>query len=323
MNKIKSFIYLDDYKMYSISSQIFEGMTEYIIQSSKQRTEEKTKQKGEIFSGQVLADIIEKQKDETEKKFLHDYSYTLFENELLKNNRVLVGNKDNLEDVINAIPKYNFIKITSRIAFNDTKQIEDVIDKFNELGFALTYITQKSSIEEQSNTMMEQSKDISDRNKRSNVQRLIKNNLSTNQIKELAKQNNLQLEPDYLKSLKLILNYGYNSQFEVQMPFSANDKYYLFSSVLKRDKLKESELNIIKKHGRLSEKEFTIFGILTQVNEQKQDLELYRDRSDDNNNNMKEAVINLIFHLTNVESTFTGKLNYEYIIDPIAIYQEI
>jgi hypothetical protein len=30
MDNIKSFIYLDEYKMYSISSQLFEGLTEYI-----------------------------------------------------------------------------------------------------------------------------------------------------------------------------------------------------------------------------------------------------------------------------------------------------
>lgn len=29
---IKSFIYLDEDKMYSISSQLFEGMTQYILQ---------------------------------------------------------------------------------------------------------------------------------------------------------------------------------------------------------------------------------------------------------------------------------------------------
>ena len=31
-SKIKSFIYLDEDKMYSISSQLFEGMTQYILQ---------------------------------------------------------------------------------------------------------------------------------------------------------------------------------------------------------------------------------------------------------------------------------------------------
>lgn len=35
MSGIKNFIYLDEYKMYSISSQIFEGITEYLVDHKK------------------------------------------------------------------------------------------------------------------------------------------------------------------------------------------------------------------------------------------------------------------------------------------------
>ena len=38
MDNIKSFIYLDEYKMYSISSQLFEGLTEYILSGEKEST---------------------------------------------------------------------------------------------------------------------------------------------------------------------------------------------------------------------------------------------------------------------------------------------
>ena len=99
----------------------------------------------------------------------------------------------------------------------------------------------------------------------------------------------------------------------------------MFSALLNRNYLKESELSIVKKFGRISEKSFTVFGILTQVKNEKEELEFYYDKSDsaDENTSMKEAIRNIIFHLTNVESTFTGKLNYEYVIDPIAVYQQI
>jgi len=38
---------------------------------------------------------------------------------------------------------------------------------------------------------------------------------------------------------------------------------------------------------------------------------------------MKEALMNMVSMLTNLETTFTGKLDYEYIIDPIAVYLEM
>lgn len=35
MGKIKSFVYLNESKMYSLSSQLFEGLTEYILSEKK------------------------------------------------------------------------------------------------------------------------------------------------------------------------------------------------------------------------------------------------------------------------------------------------
>lgn len=79
---IKSFIYLDDYKLYSLSSQMFQGFTEYIISGSTASTEEEEKQKGAFASGKMMSDILKKEKSSTEKKYLHDYAFNLLESEL-------------------------------------------------------------------------------------------------------------------------------------------------------------------------------------------------------------------------------------------------
>ena len=46
MEKIKSFIYLDEYKMYSISAQMSRGITDYLMSHQKSTTEESEEQKG-------------------------------------------------------------------------------------------------------------------------------------------------------------------------------------------------------------------------------------------------------------------------------------
>jgi hypothetical protein len=38
---------------------------------------------------------------------------------------------------------------------------------------------------------------------------------------------------------------------------------------------------------------------------------------------MKEALMNMVANLTNLEETFIGRLSNEVIIDPIAIYTEL
>ena len=67
MQTIKNFIYLDEYKMYSISSQIFEGITEYLIDYQETKREEEEKQKGLIGSGKIMADILKSESGTEEK----------------------------------------------------------------------------------------------------------------------------------------------------------------------------------------------------------------------------------------------------------------
>ena len=60
-NKIKSFIYLDNDKMYSISSQLFEGLTEYILRDNKTTSTEDDQQKAQVFSGNLMREILQQQ----------------------------------------------------------------------------------------------------------------------------------------------------------------------------------------------------------------------------------------------------------------------
>ncbi|HSH24742.1 MAG TPA: hypothetical protein VLA13_04310, partial [Massilibacterium sp.] len=110
---IKNFIYLDEEKMYSLSSQLFEGVTEYVLNESASERDETEEQKGPVGSGRVLGDILRNSERNTEKKFLNDYSYTIFEKKLLDDDRVLV--LTNLELAADKdINKKSFIKITSK-----------------------------------------------------------------------------------------------------------------------------------------------------------------------------------------------------------------
>lgn len=90
---IKNFIYLDEDKMYSLSSQIFEGVTEYILDEKSTESEETESQKGPLASGRILSDILKRVGRTTEKKFLNDFSYSLFEKNCLKIKKSLRSTK--------------------------------------------------------------------------------------------------------------------------------------------------------------------------------------------------------------------------------------
>lgn len=325
MKKLRSFIYIDNYKMYSISSQLFEGLTEYIVSTKTQTQQETESQKGPVGSGRVLADIIEKNTNETEKKFLHDYSYNLFEEALLKDSRVLELNSFNIHKEVKKIIDYSFIKVTGNVVFNDLKIIESTIRDFNKIGESFGYITQKEAYDIEVKKLKETVSSIKDSNQKAKANTLLK---SKTEFKKILKEQGLNMDDDFLNHMANILDFGYNQQFEVQIPIkSDSDNYYLFSAQLKRKNLKDDEISIIKKYSRETEKEFTLFGIVTQRLTQEEKKKIYQELKELQENidepNMKEALMKMVSVLTNLETTFTGKMDYEYVIDPIALYIEI
>jgi uncharacterized protein YlbG (UPF0298 family) len=325
MKKIKSFIYLDNEKMYSISSQIFNGLTEYIVKTKKEKEVENTQQKGEFGSGRLMADIIESESNQSEKRFLHHSAYNLFEDELVKENKILDINLNNIDESILKLSEYDFIKVTNKIAFSDATLIKDTFSRFNEMGVAITYVQHNSELDEANTAIKNMLDSTKDRNQKNKIQSLTKKF----NVAEIAKEKGLFLDPKFIESLTKVIDYGYKDSFHVQIPFITDTSYHLFSSLLSRNLLTESENSIITKYSRETEKEFTVFGLITQIKKSSEKISLYKKSLDDiedeleNSSNMKEAIMKIVSAVTNIENTFSGKLDYEYIIDPIAIYREI
>ena len=312
---IKSFIYLDEYKMYSLSSQVFEGITDYLINTKSNSEDHSEDQKGPIGSGRILADIISKEHGTMEKKYLHDYSYVLFEKHLLDKELVLSINS--LNEIISheLIERFPFIKIKGKATFNDMESIKYTLGNFNTFGQALTYVTNYQEIEN-ARQQLEQTKKITkDRNQKSVMQSKFKRLAN---IENLAKESGLQQDQKFMKDLDFLLSYGFQDQFEIQIEYMN----HIFSANLKRDALREKEDLLIRKYSRKTEVEFIIFGMATQypgnaLPEEEEEEEVAEHQ------NIKEAVMNLFSHLCNVENSFTGRLSNEIVIDPIAVYIEL
>lgn len=284
---IKNFIYLDEYKMYSLSSQIFEGITEYLVSTNYKEEENNDKQKGGFASGRILADIIKDGSKTEERKYLHDYSYTLFEKYLIENNKVAdINNLDSDVNIVDTCINTSFIKIKGKATFNDIESLMHTLKDFNKIGKAFAHM-----------------RIINDKSK------------DSKNINEYAKNNNLQLDQKFIDSLNTLLEYGFDKQLEIQINYNHN----LFSTNIKREYLREKENLLIKRYARETEKEFVLFGIVTQCQESIAEKKVEKESF----NNIKESIMNMVTKLTDVETAFTGKLPHEIIIDPIAIYTEL
>ncbi len=304
--------------MYSISSQIFEGLTEYVINHSKNSNKDLESQEGPIGSGRILADIISNESSVEERKFLHDYSYNLFEEKLFEDKKILQIESNTIVKSLSQFENYEFIKVKGRLLFSDIKLINETIDDFNKLGEALVYITNFPNLEQlkqQYDSTFIQSKN---RNNKAFIKQSYK---KLDDLSAIAKKLGMNMDQGFLDRLRFVLNYGYKDQLEVKVYLSTDSKEtYLFSAPLKRSYLKEDEHLIVSKFSRYSEKEFVIFGMITQSKGSLPALPIQENASPED---IKQAISQLVLGILNMEKEFIGKIENEILIDPIAVYREI
>lgn len=309
---IKNFIYLDIDKLYSLSSQIFEGVTEYIVSESVSENKQNESQKGPVGSGRVMGDILRHNDKKSEKKFLHDHSYSLFEEKLLNDEKILnLNGEESYKNLKHLLTEKPFIKVKAKAIFKDINSITNTMENFNKIGMALTHVTNFKTIQD----LKGATHSTKTSKKRGKVKNVIEN---------LAKESGLHNDQAFLEDLSFLLKYGFQDQLEIQM--DVNDS--VVSANLKRSCLREEESLMIRKYSRQTEVKFVLFGIVTQHQENKiKEIDDAKEADDDDiaeePTSIKGALMNLVEKLTDMETTFTGRLENEIILDPIAVYREL
>lgn len=310
---IKNFIYLDIEKLNSLSSQVFEGVTEYILNELTTESEKSESQKGPVGSGRVIGEIIKQGERTSERKFLSDFSYALFEKKLIEDG--LVSDMDStkkFDTTSDFIDGKSFIKVKAKITFNDINSINSMLVNYNIIGKAIAHVANFDEINKLKEQLVKAKSDLKDRNQKSKLETQLKDMLNIN---KLAKERGLHQDQNFLDSLVTVLKYGFQDQLEIQMDLSG----FHFTANLKRENLRESESLIIRKYSRKTEVDFVLFGVVTQYQSSNNDDAEKQEKYE----NLKEALMNIVWHLTNIESKFTGRLSNEIIIDPIALYTEL
>lgn len=289
MSKIKLFSYLDTEKMYSISAQIFEGLTESFIKSSSSKQVDFKQQDWPEATGRTMADILSTESSIQEKRFMHDYAYNIFEKKLFEDDCITSIDKTNYLEKLDKIDQYSFIKVKGSAFFNDVVALDHMLKNFNKLGEAFTFLKLKE-------------------------ENIANENITDAKIKKASKEFGFHIDQAFLDKLGLLLSYGYSNQFNIQIIFPE----LIFSTSLKRDFLKENENILVEKYARKSEKDFVIFGVVTQSEKKSID-----SRSTAKSNDIKVLVSSLLSSIADLEEKFVGKLENEIIIDPIAVYREL
>lgn len=306
---MRHFIYLDTEKLYSLSSQLFNGFTDSVISetSSQECTDEQ--QKMAWGKGKQLGHLFAEASKSIEKKFLHDQAFVLIEEKLLENKELLVLSSSDHQPISNEIIlEKKFIKLTAKVQMSDFLDLQKLLQNFNALGLSISFLSHV----EQYNDFKEAKRVVkatTDRNERARLQKIID---SFPKLEEIALDEGLNLDPNLLKHLINIISYRYTDEFIFSQKISEKQ----FNSPINRKYLREPENLLIRKY-QSTHKELVIVGSICQVGVVKNTHKIKESFE-----NLKDAVENLSMLKQVLDESIDGILDYEIMIDPIAAYFE-
>lgn len=318
MTIIKNFIYLDDYKMYSMSSQLSGGVVH-----SESSYKDVTKKASQNIEGEGLEHsnlheenpIIEHGFGGVEHKHVHDYAYIDFENRLRESGKIISLSSENLDTAITQLSD-KFIEIRGKAVLIDMNDIRFTVSNFNKISNSLTEVVNFSTVELINQQIEEEIKASKDRNEKVRIEQRGKSLINA----EKSKNPPIKLDEDYIKNLESVLEYGFRDQFVIQISIGS----YRFSAECDPDDLREKKDLLIRRFSRFPEAEFVIIGTISQsLNQTPNVVNDYLISQTEETSNMKSTIMNLIQGLSEIESSFIGREKNEIIIDPIAVYWEI
>lgn len=314
MPTVRSFIYVDEYKLYSFSSQLFQGLTEYVIESATQSRERQDRAPLKSPNARVVAEIAAEHGTTQEKRFLRDHAYNVFESEMRARNAIYeVGRTSQQDDFLTS----RLVRVTGPAVFFDAVLVRKMMEQFNDLGESLTYVTNFAELQKAPQAAADAASSSTDRNRRAAIKGALREVTSA---AALAKQRGFHVDKKFLEHTAKLIEYGYGEDFQVQIPVDVGDAQTIFfSSVVKRSALRDDVASLIRKYARRTDRPVTVVGIVTQAGGQTAPA----PDPTETPTTVKGALSNLVSLIGNFELAFTGRLENEVVLDPVAIYLEI
>ncbi len=303
---IKNFIYLNEPKLYSFSSQLFDGITEYVLDEQLLEHTNHDEQKGKLASGRIIANVIKETSTSKVKKFLHDHSFNLFEKELLSSNSLLDINGEGLSFKEICDSSKSFIRIQSQGKFVDLEEIKNLFINFGKISEAITVLPlieemQKLELEKCTNPNKNELK-----NKQSALDKAI--NIKSAEIAAgMPKRAVNAFET-------VIENFG-----DDIIRFQQEIGEIIFSTCLSKEYLREPLESIYRKYSRKTAKKFTVLGFISHADGTPEP----NIKTIGEGKSMLQHMSGLAENMYEIEQIFSKKLDNEIIIEPIAIYTEL
>lgn len=305
----RAFVYVDPYKLYSFSSQLFSGLTDSIIQRTHVASEQSEEQKGPVGSGRVLADIAAHQTGTEERRFLFDYAYTLMERELTERG-ALIEVTPKSSPGLDELRAARFVKVTGATSFQDADGIAGLLRDFNKM---VDYVAHLSTFQARVAALAElkdKLEQVHDKQKRKAIEAQALARLNRPPVE---KQDEKQME-----GMAFLLSRGFGDRFEVHLRPNGRDSELVFSAILEPSNMRDTVRTLLAKYSRLPQNDFTIVGVVSHVGK-RQPAPSYAGAP----TTLGQALRQMSGQVQALDDWFSGPTEQEVSVDPIAVYREI
>lgn len=292
---IRDFIYVDVEKLYSLYSQVFEGVAEQIAESFIHQITDEHSQKGFAGLGRNVETQIAEVSLLTKNKFLYDHMYNKLEESLES-----VIWHSNKAYHIKGIKHGSLVKIRGTAEIEDYQHLNLFLENFNELTEAISKIVLSSQGLKPSSTQNRQNKAINP-----------------------FLMGNHKLDQTMVEQLKVVLNMFNISGLEMIISPGASYQDTAFRGLLDEQWLRISRDYMRTLYGNKSNAEWVMVGQVTFVPDQSTKQQPQKDSKHNHSPSLKDAYSELFKkHGTMVRQIQSSQKRLELLVRPIAIYQE-
>ena len=224
---LRDFIYIDKNRMYSLYSQLFEGVVESLVKSVSYSSEE---QKTERKLEETIIDASVK----VQNVVLFDHIYNTLE-EKLAPNLLVIDETTTKED----IKPTSIIKVTGYVTIEDYEHLSYLMNNFNDIGLALAYTQLRSKKENE--------------------------NQSNNSVEKYAKENGLILDKKFTSSMVKIIENLHGKSMELLIEIDSENLDVGFRALLDQDFLRFSPNTLRNLYGYKPCMKWTMVGEVTDI----------------------------------------------------------
>jgi hypothetical protein len=319
--ELKDFIYLNIERLYSLYSQVFEGVVREIVHSYENSLSHTDEQSGRPLSGNKLEAEVAELSRRTENRFLYDDMYNRFEQKVASD--IFEAKDITRSNVREKLENVAFVKATGRAEIEDYARMRMFADNFNAIGQAIAHATLKGNeAQEVISNVIQQVGQIRDRN----VKAKAKAHVAKQQdVKKLATDMNLQQDEQLLKNIKLFADLFYPDGFDITICPQGETSDVVFKAVIDQQWLRVNANMLRKMYSTYTDSAWTLLGQVTYVpggTTPASSVPLEEKEHDQDDPSMRDPFRNMFATQRVFERMFLESRNRtEVVVCPLAIYR--